>query len=97
MAKIESSLNSSNTSALIDFPCDFPLKVMGESQSLFTKTIVALIQTVLPEFDDTKIESKLSSTGKYTSLTCIVHVVSQQQLDEIYRLISGHPLVKFSL
>jgi len=97
MVKIEPSLNPSNKPPLIDFPCDFPIKVMGETQSVFTKTIVGLIQMILPEFNETKIETRLSSTGKYISLTCIVHVVSQQQLDEIYRLISGHPLVKFSL
>ncbi len=97
MVKIEPSLNPSNKPPLIDFPCDFPIKVMGETQSAFTKTIVGLIQMILPQFNETKIETRLSSTGKYISLTCIVHVVSQQQLDEIYRLISGHPLVKFSL
>ncbi|HSH54562.1 MAG TPA: DUF493 domain-containing protein, partial [Methylotenera sp.] len=35
--------------------------------------------------------------GKYISLTCTVHVVSQEQLDSIYRLLSSHPLVKFAL
>lgn len=82
---------------LIDFPCDFPIKVMGKTQSTFAKTITDLIQTILPEFNDSLIESRISSTGKYISLTCTVHVVSQVQLDDIYRLLSAHPLVKFAL
>ncbi len=82
---------------LIDFPCDFPLKVMGESESKFTETIISLIQTILPMFNPVNIDVRLSSSGKYTSLTCTVHVESQAQLDNIYRLISAHPLVKFAL
>lgn len=82
---------------LIDFPCDFQIKVMGKTQSSFAKTITSLIQTILPEFNEADIESRVSSTGKYISLTCTVHVVSQAQLDDIYRLLSAHPLVKFAL
>lgn len=82
---------------LIDFPCDFPIKVMGETHSSFSETIVGLIQTILPAFNAAQIEMRVSSTGKYVSLTCTVHVVSQAQLDDIYRLLSAHPLVKFSL
>lgn len=82
---------------LIDFPCDFPIKVMGETHSTFPGTIISVIQTILPEFNASQIESRVSSTGKYTSLTCTVHVISQAQLDNIYRLLSAHPLVKFAL
>lgn len=83
--------------ALIDFPCDFPIKVMGEMQAGFADTIAGLIQTVQPTFSAANIEMRASSGGKYISLTCHVHVASQEQLDAVYRLISAHPLVKFSL
>ena len=83
--------------ALIDFPCDFPIKVMGEMQDGFADTITALIQTVQPTFSAANIEMRASSGGKYISLTCHLHVASQDQLDAVYRLISAHPLVKFSL
>jgi len=83
--------------ALIDFPCDFPIKVMGEMQAGFADTITGLIQTVQPTFSAANIEMRASSGGKYISLTCHVHVASQEQLDAVYRLISAHPLVKFSL
>jgi hypothetical protein len=82
---------------LIDFPCEFPLKVMGKNENKFPETVIFLIQTILPAFSPEKIETRLSSSGKYTSLTCTVHVESQIQLDDIYRLISAHPLVKFAL
>ncbi|MBZ4201419.1 MAG: DUF493 family protein [Methylotenera sp.] len=83
--------------ALIDFPCDFPIKVMGEMQAGFAETITGLIQSVQPAFNAANIEMRASSGGKYISLTCHVQVASQAQLDAVYRLISAHPLVKFSL
>ena len=82
---------------LIDFPCEFPIKVMGEMQDSFSEIIIGLIQTIVPTFSAKNIEMRASSGGKYISLTCTVHVVSQVQLDDIYRVISAHPLVKFSL
>lgn len=97
MADIEPHLNSNKAPPLIDFPCDFPIKVMGKTQSIFTETIIRLINTIFPEFTAERIETRVSSSGKYTSLTCSVYVESQDQLDDIYRLISSHPLVKFAL
>jgi len=82
---------------LIDFPCDFPIKVMGETQDTFAQTIIELIQTILPTFNAADVEMRASSAGKYISLTCTVHVISQPQLDDIYRLLSAHPLVKYTL
>ena len=61
---------------LIDFPCDFPIKVMGETQDNFAQTIIELIQTKQPTFNASKIEMRASSGGKYISLTCTVYVLS---------------------
>lgn len=97
MADIDPNLNANKAPPLIDFPCDFAIKVMGKTHSTFAGIIIDLIQTILPEFSAAQVESRVSSTGKYTSLTCTVHVDSQLQLDDIYRLISAHPLVKYSL
>jgi putative lipoic acid-binding regulatory protein len=82
---------------LIEFPCEFPIKVMGETHDTFAQTMIALIQTILPAFNASNVEMRASSAGKYISLTCTVYVESQQQLDDIYRLLSAHPLVKYTL
>lgn len=82
---------------LIDFPCTFPIKVMGESQENFSATIVEIIQALVPTFTAEHVQMRASSAGKYISLTCSVDVVSQDQLDDIYRVLSAHPLVKFAL
>lgn len=82
---------------LIEFPCDFPIKVMGETHDDFTATIVALIRQHLPAFDASRVEMRASSAGRYISLTCTVYVTSKPQLDDIYRTLSAHPMVKFTL
>lgn len=82
---------------LIEFPVTFPIKVMGETHDAFSATIVELLQTLVPTFSAEHVEMRASSTGKYISLTCSVYVTSQAQLDDIYRLLSAHPLVKFAL
>jgi hypothetical protein len=82
---------------LIDFPCTFPIKVMGETHDEFSATMVAVIQTLVPTFTADHVEMRASSAGKYISLTCSVYVTSQAQLDDVYRLLTTHPLVKFAL
>ncbi len=82
---------------LIEFPCDFPIKVMGETHADFTSEIIKAIQIVIPNFDVSKIEMRGSSGGKYISLTCMVYVTSKPQLDNIYRALSSHPMVKVVL
>ncbi len=82
---------------LIEFPCDFPIKVMGETHVDFTDEIIKTIQKQLPNFDASHIEMRGSSGGKYISLTCTVHVTSKPQLDDIYRALTSHPMVKVTL
>lgn len=82
---------------LIEFPCEFPIKVMGETQADFSNEIVKTIQLHDPKFDASKVSTKGSSGGKYTSLTCTCSVESKPQLDDIYRALTSHPLVKFVL
>ena len=82
---------------LIEFPCNFAIKVMGETHDAFAATIVELIQTLVPTFTSEHVEMRASSAGKYISLTCSVYVTSQEQLDDVYRALTAHPLVKFAL
>jgi putative lipoic acid-binding regulatory protein len=82
---------------LVEFPCDFPIKVMGETHDEFAQTIIDVIRIHDRGFDATKVEMRASSAGKYLSLTCTVYVTSKPQLDDIYRALTAHPMVKFVL
>ena len=82
---------------LIDFPCDFPIKVMGASRDGFAQAIVAIVSRHAPEFDAATLEMRPSKTGKYLSLTCTVRATSKAQLDALYRELTSHPWVKIVL
>lgn len=82
---------------LIEFPCQFPIKVMGETHPEFTTEIIRVIQIHEPGFTAERIEMRGSANGKYISLTCLVYVVSKPQLDDIYRALTSHHLVKVVL
>jgi len=85
---------SADIDALFNFPCDFPIKVMGKSQAEFAETIVSVIQQFDAEFDLSRIEVRPSSGGNYTGLTCTVKATSRAHLDDIYRALTAHPMVK---
>lgn len=87
----------SERETLIQFPCDFPIKVMGARVEGFAQTIVEVVLSHDPTFDAASVEMRPSSKGNYLSLTCTVRAVSQDQLDGLYRALSGHPLVKVVL
>ncbi len=83
--------------SLIEYPCDFPIKVMGETHDTFSQIIIEIIKTHSPSFNASNIEMRASSGGKYISLTCSCHVESKPQLDNIYRALTSHDLVKYVL
>ena len=91
------NIQNNSEESLIEFPCDFPIKVMGLTQDDFSAEIIKTIQTLEPSFDASKIEMRGSTKGNYTSLTCLCHVESKLQLDNIYRALTSHPLVKYVL
>lgn len=82
---------------LIDFPCDFPIKVLGKTQPGFAEEILRLLKQFDADFDGASIEMRPSRNGNYIGLTCIVHARDRNQLDEIYRALSSHPMVSVVL
>jgi putative lipoic acid-binding regulatory protein len=82
---------------LLEFPCDFPLKVMGAAQDGFAQAIAKVVKKHAPDFDAATMEMRPSKAGNYLSLTCTIRAVSQAQLDALYRELSGHPMVKVVL
>ncbi len=83
--------------SLLEFPCDFPIKVMGASSPHFAETIGAAVRELAPDFDPASITQRKSAQSKYTALTVTVHAKSREQLDSIYLMLTSHPLVKIVL
>jgi uncharacterized protein len=83
--------------SLIEYPSAFPIKVMGAQVEGFTEAIVRIAQQFDPGFDAGTVESRPSKAGNYLSLTVTVTATSREQLDELYRTLSTHPMVKVVL
>lgn len=87
----------SDQETLLTFPCSFPIKIMGRMEDGFADTMLAIVLRHAPDFDAATASMKASSSNKYLSLTCTVNATSKQQLDDLYREISAHPLVLMAL
>lgn len=83
----------SETHSLLEFPADFPIKVMGHTIDGFADTVLEIVLNHAPDFDAASMTMTPSKHGKYISLTCTINATSQAQLDDLYRELSGHPLV----
>ncbi|NMG28000.1 YbeD family protein [Aromatoleum evansii] len=86
-----------NPETLLEFPCDFPIKIMGARVDEFAQVVVDVVRRHAPEFDPATVQMRPSSKGNYISLTCTVRAESKAQLDALYRDLSAHPLVKVVL
>jgi putative lipoic acid-binding regulatory protein len=85
------------TDSLIEYPSLFPIKVMGLKIDGMVHAVTAIAEQFDPTFDATSIELRESSGGKYLGVTITVTATSREQLDEIYRTLSSHPMVKVVL
>lgn len=83
--------------SLITYPCHFPIKVMGANVEGYVSAMVHVARSFDPDFDPDSVEHRHSKAGNYLGLTLKVYVTSREQLDEVYRTLTGHPLVKVVL
>lgn len=83
--------------SLLAFPCDFPIKVMGPTQPGFAQAVAEVVRRHAPDFDAATMEMRNSREGKYLSLTVTVRATSREQLDDLYRELCDHVMVKMVL
>ena len=83
--------------SLIEYPSQFPIKVMGIKSDGLVHAISLIARQFDPGFDASTIELRESKGGKYLGVTVTVTATSREQLDELYRTLSTHPMVKVVL
>ena len=83
--------------SLIDYPSPFPIKVMGTQVDGFVAAVVAICRQFDPNLDETTVELRPSKGGNYLGVTVTLTATSREQLDDLYRALSGHPMVKVVL
>ncbi len=82
---------------LLEFPCDFPIKMMGRDTSEFHVAVRTLVEKHTGPLSDDRIQSAQSRKGNFVSITVTVHAQSQEQLDAIYRDVTAHDDVLMAL
>ena len=83
--------------SLIEFPCEFPIKVMGAAIPEFHTVIETIAKKHDPKFAPNETKQKNSKTGKYVSLTLNIHAKDKAQLDAIYQDLTDNELVLWAL
>ena len=83
--------------SLIEYPVDFPVKVMGRTQPGFAQAMLALVKSHAPDFDESSVGMRSSREGRFLSLTFVIRATSRQQLDALYQDLSDHPMVQMAL
>ncbi|OZI32020.1 DUF493 domain-containing protein [Bordetella genomosp. 10] len=83
--------------SLIEYPSDFPIKVMGKSHPEFAQLLTEVVLQFDPDFDPATVEMRPSKGGNYIGLTFTVRATSREQLDNLYRALHGHHLVSVVL
>lgn len=83
--------------SLIEYPSPFPIKVMGAKADGFVHAVSELARKFDPGFDASTIELRESSKGNYLGVTITITATSREQLDDLYRALSSHPMVKVVL
>ena len=83
--------------SLIEYPCRFPIKVMGAMADGFADAMAELAREFDPEFDASTMELRPSKGGNYLGVTLVITATSREQLDGLYLRLTGHPMVKIVL
>jgi len=81
----------------LEFPCTFPINIMGRTRDGFAQAIVEIVRRHAPDFEPSTLEMRTSSAGNYLSMTATVNATSREQLDELYRELVANEMVAMVL
>ena len=95
MGKI--SIVTNTKEDIFNFPCEYPIKILGENQPEFKKTVCNIVATHTGKLHESQTTTKNSSKGKYISLTVRIIATSRKQLDAINQDLQSCSLVSYLL
>lgn len=82
---------------LFEFPCDFPLKVMGRQSEGFHALVIEIVERHIGPLEPTRVQQRASKDGNYISVTCTLRAQSKEQLDGLYRELTACEQVLYVL
>lgn len=83
--------------SLLEFPCEFPIKIIGRAGCDLDAVVFGLIHPHVPDLSEGAIRSRLSGQGRYQSVTVTITARSRGQLDDIYRALTDSEHVLMAL
>mgnify|MGYP006148322849 len=86
-----------DSAPLIEFPCDYPIKVLGSAVPELHQHVLQVMDTHAPGFDRSKIAIRDSSKGKWQAITVIIKATGKPQLEEIFADLKTSSRVKMVL
>lgn len=90
-------MQDQSQTGLLEFPCAFPVKVMGKDREILLGVLHDVLAKHAPETDMDSITSRFSRTGRYLSCTVTIHAHGQTQLDAIYQELTASEHVLMAL
>lgn len=89
--------DKSGNDELLQFPTEFPIKIMGRDSDDFEQVVVAIFAQHLDDIDAATVQKRPSSSGNFVSVTVTFTATSKQQVDAIYQALTDHEQVLFCL
>ena len=75
---------SESNEPLIEFPCDYPIKVIGDAAEDFSAEILTVVHRYDPELDPTQLEAVPSRNGRFVSLRLTIRATGEEQLRGLF-------------
>lgn len=86
-----------NDDSVFNFPCEFPVKAMGQAEDDFDGLVVSLVRRHCPDLAEGSVKTRLSNGGRYMSVTVTIQAHSRRQLDDIYMELTSNKRVLVAL
>jgi uncharacterized protein len=86
-----------NTPSAFEFPCSFPIKIVGLANDTFELGVMTIIKKHFPNLAEDSLKQKPSGEGKYLAITVTVLAENKKQLDDLYQDLSSCPDVIMAL
>lgn len=90
-------MTTQDQDTLLEFPCDFPIKIMGRNHADLEQVVLTIVNTHVTDFDADSMSRRESKNGKYVSITVTILAQNKMQIDNIYQELTAHELVMMAL
>jgi putative lipoic acid-binding regulatory protein len=90
-------MSDNQDGTLLEFPCEFPIKMMGRDEEGFRRAAIELVESHVGKISEDAIATSASSKGNFVSVTVTITAESQEQLDNIYRALTAHEEILVAL